>query len=103
MGFNGALASECFSLHIDGEVRVGGAKSHVSITPPNVGERPRTLGFLLPVDVASYAPIFRNCLDIKMGRPTGLEPATPRSTILCSNQLSYDRRKMRDAECREWL
>ena len=29
----------------------------------------------------------------KMGRPTGLEPATPRFTILCSNQLSYDRRK----------
>src|ERR1035437_2077673 len=28
-----------------------------------------------------------------MGRPTGLEPATPRFTILCSNQLSYDRRK----------
>jgi putative endonuclease len=28
----------------------------------------------------------------KMGRPTGLEPATPRFTILCSNQLSYDRR-----------
>ena len=32
-------------------------------------------------------------LRYKMGRPTGLEPATPRSTILCSNQLSYDRRK----------
>ena len=30
----------------------------------------------------------------KMGRPTGLEPATPRFTILCSNQLSYDRRKV---------
>ncbi len=40
-----------------------------------------------------------------MGRPTGLEPATPGFTILCSNQLSYDRRKMRNAECRErfWL
>src|SRR3954469_23175011 len=37
----------------------------------------------------------------KLGRPTGLEPATPRFTILCSNQLSYDRRKMRNAESRE--
>lgn len=27
-----------------------------------------------------------------MGRSTGFEPATPRITILCSNQLSYDRR-----------
>lgn len=36
-----------------------------------------------------------------MGRPTGLEPATPRFTILCSNQLSYDRRKVREAELRE--
>ena len=27
-----------------------------------------------------------------MGRPTGFEPATPRITILCSNQLSYGRR-----------
>ena len=31
-----------------------------------------------------------------MGRPTGLEPATPGFTILCSNQLSYDRRKGRE-------
>ena len=31
----------------------------------------------------------------KVGRPTGLEPATPRFTILCSNQLSYDRREGR--------
>ena len=52
------------------------------------------VGYVLPVDVASYALIFRNCLVIKMGRPTGLEPATPRFTILCSNQLSYDRRKV---------
>ena len=35
-------------------------------------------------------------LRYKMGRPTGLEPATPRFTILCSNQLSYDRRKFRN-------
>ena len=28
----------------------------------------------------------------EMGRPTGFEPATPRITILCSNQLSYGRR-----------
>src|SRR5277367_5861814 len=34
----------------------------------------------------------------KMGRPTGLEPATPRFTILCSNQLSYDRRKVKGGE-----
>ena len=47
-----------------------------------------------PYSVASYALIFRNFLAIKMGRPTGLEPATPRFTILCSNQLSYDRRKL---------
>ena len=33
-----------------------------------------------------------------MGRPTGLEPATPRSTILCSNQLSYDRREKSNGE-----
>jgi hypothetical protein len=32
---------------------------------------------VLPVGVASYALIFRNCLVIKMGRPTGLEPAKP--------------------------
>src|ERR1700677_4324506 len=34
----------------------------------------------------------------EMGRPTGLEPATPRFTILCSNQLSYDRRKVMERE-----
>lgn len=32
-----------------------------------------------------------------MGRSTGFEPATPRITILCSNQLSYDRRKIGSA------
>ena len=32
-------------------------------------------------------------MKIGVGRPTGLEPATPRFTILCSNQLSYGRRK----------
>ncbi len=31
-----------------------------------------------------------------MGRPTGFEPATPRITILCSNQLSYGRRAERE-------
>ncbi len=40
----------------------------------------------------------RGELEVKMGRPTGLEPATPRFTILCSNQLSYDRRKLRKGE-----
>ena len=48
----------------------------------------------LPVGVASNAYRFCNWLRIKMGRSTGLEPATPRITILCSNQLSYDRRKI---------
>ena len=43
----------------------------------------------------------RVLVPLRMGRPTGLEPATPRFTILCSNQLSYDRRKMRNAELRE--
>lgn len=36
-----------------------------------------------------------------MGRPTGLEPATPGFTILCSNQLSYDRRKIKEVDARE--
>jgi uncharacterized SAM-binding protein YcdF (DUF218 family) len=39
----------------------------------------------------------------EMGRPTGLEPATPRFTILCSNQLSYDRRKKWNAKSRQPL
>jgi diadenosine tetraphosphate (Ap4A) HIT family hydrolase len=30
--------------------------------------------------------------EVKMGRSTGLEPATPGTTNQCSNQLSYDRR-----------
>ena len=37
-----------------------------------------------------------------MGRPTGLEPATPGFTILCSNQLSYDRRKGRGKSRSRW-
>ena len=57
----------------------------------------------LPLQLATWHPLIltRTSCTSKMGRPTGLEPATPRSTILCSNQLSYDRRKMRSAECRE--
>lgn len=47
----------------------------------------------MPAGVARRDLIFRKCLATSMGRPTGLEPATPRSTILCSNQLSYDRRE----------
>src|SRR5438552_1732746 len=35
---------------------------------------------------------------LKLGRSTGFEPATPRITILCSNQLSYDRRKIGSGE-----
>ena len=31
----------------------------------------------------------------RMGRPTGLEPATPGTTNRCSNQLSYDRHRAR--------
>ena len=30
---------------------------------------------------------------LKVGRSRGFEPPTPRITILCSNQLSYDRRR----------
>ena len=57
----------------------------------------------LPTRLATWPPlILTHALrETKMGRPTGLEPATPRSTILCSNQLSYDRRKMREAEFHE--
>ena len=57
--------------------------------------------------VSAYCPAkspvsqCRTGLTETMGRPTGLEPATPGFTILCSNQLSYDRRKMRSAKVRE--
>ena len=64
-------------------------------------ERLRISVAVLALTVVTSALTFRNCLAIKMGRPTGLEPATPRSTILCSNQLSYDRRKVKNAEFRE--
>jgi hypothetical protein len=46
-------------------------------------------------DALYVEPASRDSRPVKMGRPTGLEPATPRFTILCSNQLSYDRRKGR--------
>jgi hypothetical protein len=58
----------------------------------NFREQIRISVALLPQGVATNAVRFCKWLAIKMGRPTGLEPATPRFTILCSNQLSYDRR-----------
>ena len=48
-----------------------------------------SFGISLPLNPSSLPLPHRG----KMGRPTGFEPATPRSTILCSNQLSYGRRK----------
>jgi hypothetical protein len=62
------------------------ARNFVVRAGPLEPDKNRTITFFVRIEFA-----LTRCYSL--GRPTGLEPATPRSTILCSNQLSYDRRK----------
>ena len=108
-GVGSARTSWLISLTADGDaVRCGGAKERLSrrmdVCPAlfaschrNAGENdaPSRRFVLRKSTSFPNTPKCKRNTRREMGRPTGLEPATPRFTILCSNQLSYDRRKGR--------
>ncbi len=104
----GSQAAESEQGGADGRVlnpspRGFSGKSPMAGSLTNGNRLRQPLGFVgksVVTSVVTFSQRIRKYSIIKMGRPTGLEPATPRFTILCSNQLSYDRRKLKNIHAR---